>query len=103
MTDGLVREQAAAVIAFEQVPLSEVHHYGVAKPKNGAGDVFEVEDVHREALAPRKRRVIWPLRRAMSLRRRISGHQAHKGGEIQLTDADPVDSAGWAGRLMAYA
>src|SRR5512139_1838432 len=45
MTECFVRNRAAAVIAFEQVPLNEVPSYGIAKPRNGAGDVFEVEDV----------------------------------------------------------
>src|SRR5512138_1667165 len=36
--------QASAVIAFERVPMDEVHRYGIAKPKT-PGDIFEIEDL----------------------------------------------------------
>src|SRR5512133_821827 len=44
MTRCFVEKKAAAVVAFEAVPLEEVHHYGIAKPKS-EGEVFEVEDL----------------------------------------------------------
>ena len=82
-------KKADAVIAFEEVPQSEVHHYGIAKPKQ-PGDLFELEDViekptAREApsnLAIAARYVFAP-NIFDALQRTPPG----KGGEIQLTDA----------------
>jgi UTP--glucose-1-phosphate uridylyltransferase len=90
MTACFEHNRAAAVIAFEQVPLSEVHHYGIAQPKNGTGAVFEVADViekpgAQEApsnLAIAARYVFSPAIFA-AIKRTKPG----KGGEIQLTDA----------------
>ena len=81
--------KADAVIAFEEVPQSDVHHYGIAKPKK-PGDLFELEDViekptEREApsnLAIAARYVFAP-NIFDALQRTPPG----KGGEIQLTDA----------------
>jgi UTP--glucose-1-phosphate uridylyltransferase len=90
MTDCFVREQAAAVIAFELVPLSVVHHYGVAKPKNGAGDVFEVEDVIEKPSAqeaPSNLAIAARYVFAPSIFAAIKRTKPGKGGEIQLTDA----------------
>ena len=90
MTDCFVRNQAAAVIAFEQVPLSEVHHYGIAKPKNGAGDVFEVEDVIEKPSAqeaPSNLAIAARYVFAPSIFAAIKRTKPGKGGEIQLTDA----------------
>jgi UTP--glucose-1-phosphate uridylyltransferase len=89
MTRCFVEERAAAVIAFEEVPAAEVHHYGVAKPK-GSGDVFEVEDViekptREEApsnLAIAARYVLSPV-----IFEALQQIQPGKGGEYQLTDA----------------
>ena len=44
MTECYRETGADAVVAFEEVPMTEVHRYGVAKPKQ-YGDVFELEDV----------------------------------------------------------
>jgi UTP--glucose-1-phosphate uridylyltransferase len=86
----LYRERdAAAVIAFEEVPHEEVSRYGIAKPK-GDDDLFEIEDLvekpsPREApsnLAIAARYVLSPaIFKALAQTRR------GKGGEIQLTDA----------------
>jgi len=81
--------KADAVIAFEEVPQAEVHHYGVAKPKS-PGDVFELADViekptHREApsnLAIAARYVFAP-----NIFNALRRTQPGKNGEIQLTDA----------------
>jgi UTP--glucose-1-phosphate uridylyltransferase len=87
--DAFGDHQADAVIAFEEVPQSEVHHYGIARPK-GEGELFELEDViekpsRHEApsnLAIAARYVFAP-NIFEALRRTPPG----KGGEIQLTDA----------------
>jgi len=81
--------KADAVIAFEEVPQAEVHHYGVAKPKS-PGDVFELADViekptRREApsnLAIAARYVFAP-----NIFNALHRTQPGKNGEIQLTDA----------------
>jgi UTP--glucose-1-phosphate uridylyltransferase len=90
MTDCFVRKQAAAVIAFEQVPLSEVQHYGIARPRNGAGDVFEVEDVIEKPSAqeaPSNLAIAARYVFAPSIFAAIKRTRPGKGGEIQLTDA----------------
>jgi UTP--glucose-1-phosphate uridylyltransferase len=89
MTQCFAEKNAAAVIAFEEVPREEVTHYGVAEPK-GDGEVFEVEDLIekpsvREApsnLAIAARYVFAP-----AILEAIAQTKPGKGGEIQLTDA----------------
>jgi len=44
MKQCYVEEDAAAVIAFEEVPRSEAYRYGIAAPKSD-GEVFELADV----------------------------------------------------------
>lgn len=80
---------AAAVIAFEDVPRAEVRRYGIAKPKTD-GEVFEIEDLIEKpsvdeapsTLAIAARYVLSPAIFEI-LERTAPG----KGGEIQLTDA----------------
>jgi len=89
MTRCYHERQAAAVIAFEEVPHGEVSSYGIAKPK-GAGDLFEIEDLvekpsPREApsnLAIAARYVLSP-----AIFDVLAQTSRGKGGEIQLTDA----------------
>jgi len=89
MTRCYHEREAAAVIAFEEVPLSEVSQYGIAKPKTD-DDLFEIEDLvekpsAREApsnLAIAARYVLSPAIFEVLARTRRG-----KGGEIQLTDA----------------
>jgi UTP--glucose-1-phosphate uridylyltransferase len=89
MTRLYQEREAAAVIAFEEVPHDEVSRYGIAKPKRD-DDLFEIEDLiekpsPREApsnLAIAARYVLSPaIFEALAQTRR------GKGGEIQLTDA----------------
>jgi len=89
MTRLFHEQQAAAVIAFEEVPREEVGQYGVAQPKTD-DEVFEILDLvekpsPREApsnLAIAARYVLSPaVFDALTRTRR------GKGGEIQLTDA----------------
>src|SRR5512142_179085 len=44
MVRCFVEQRPEAVVAFEEVPKQEVHHYGIAQPK-GRGELFELEDV----------------------------------------------------------
>jgi UTP--glucose-1-phosphate uridylyltransferase len=89
MTRCYQEREAAAVIAFEEVPHDEVSRYGIARPKTD-DDVFEILDLiekpsPREApsnLAIAARYVLSPaIFEALAQTRR------GKGGEIQLTDA----------------
>jgi UTP--glucose-1-phosphate uridylyltransferase len=89
MTRCYHEREAAAVIAFEEVPHDEVSRYGIAKPKQD-DELFEIEDLvekpsPREApsnLAIAARYVLSPaIFEALAQTRR------GKGGEIQLTDA----------------
>jgi UTP--glucose-1-phosphate uridylyltransferase len=89
MTRCYHEREAAAVIAFEEVPHDEVSRYGIARPKTD-DDLFEILDLvekpsPREApsnLAIAARYVLSPaIFEALAQTRR------GKGGEIQLTDA----------------
>ena len=81
--------RAAAVIAFEDVPRSEVRRYGIARPASG-GDIFEVEDLVEKpsvdeapsTLAIAARYVLSP-----EIFDALAATPPGKGGEIQLTDA----------------
>ncbi len=82
--------RAAAVVAFEEVPHEEVVQYGIAKPRNGAGEVFELEDLVEKPdvdeapsnLAVAARYVFSPV-----IFDYLDRTEPGKGGEIQLTDA----------------
>jgi UTP--glucose-1-phosphate uridylyltransferase len=89
MTRCYHEREAAAVIAFEEVPLKEVGQYGIAKPKTD-DDLFEIEDLiekpsAREApsnLAIAARYVLSP-----AIFEVLAQTRRGRGGEIQLTDA----------------
>ncbi len=89
MTHCFIEKQASAVIAFEKVPLEEVHRYGIARPKT-EGEIFEIEDLiekpsRQEApsnLAIAARYVFAPV-----IFDAIKKTRPGKGGEIQITDA----------------
>lgn len=89
MTRCYHERQAAAVIAFEEVPHAEVSSYGIARPKSD-GELFEIEDLvekpsPREApsnLAIAARYVLSP-----AIFDALAQTSRGKGGEIQLTDA----------------
>src|SRR5512139_1057465 len=90
MTECFARNRAAAVIAFEPVPPSDVPRYGIAQPRNGAGDVFEVEDVIEKPGvqdAPSNLAIAARYVFAPSIFAAIKRTKPGKGGEIQLTDA----------------
>ena len=90
MTRCFVEQDAAAVIAFEEVPRAEVHNYGVAKPKGNGADVFQVEDVIEKpsaADAPSNLAIAARYVFAPSIFDALQQTKPGKGGEIQLTDA----------------
>lgn len=89
MRHCFVEKQAAAVIAFEEVPEAEVQHYGVARPKN-RGDIFEVEDVIEKPTlqeAPSNLAIAARYVFAPSIFEAIQQIRPGKDGELQLTDA----------------
>jgi len=89
MTQLFQEKGAAAVIAFEEVPDSEVHHYGIAQPKE-SGTVFQLADVVEKPSAeeaPSNFAIAARYVFAPSIFEAIQRTQPGKGGEIQLTDA----------------
>lgn len=91
MKQCFIKNDAAAVVAFEEVPPSEVFRYGIAQPLNGCTDeVFQLADViEKPDVADAPSNLAIAARYVLSpaifdaLRRTEPG----KGGEIQLTDA----------------
>jgi UTP--glucose-1-phosphate uridylyltransferase len=89
MVECFVEKKAAAVVAFERVPRSEVRHYGIARPR-GEGDVFEVADVVEKPSpedAPSELAIAGRYVFAPSIFDALQRTSPGKGGEIQLTDA----------------
>lgn len=90
MVDEFERSRADAVIAFEEVPLDQVIHYGIARPRGNAGQVFELADIIEKPavketpsnLAVAARYVFAP-----AIFDLLATTRPGKGGEIQLTDA----------------
>ncbi|MEM7029911.1 MAG: UTP--glucose-1-phosphate uridylyltransferase [Chloroflexota bacterium] len=83
---------AAAVIAFEEVPESEVFRYGIAKPteRTATNDIFEIEDVvEKPAVSDAPSRLAIAARYvfAPKIFQMINKVPPGKDGEIQLTDA----------------
>lgn len=85
------RSRADLVIAFEELDdPNEVVHYGIAAPRDGVGDVFELADVVEKPevdaapslLAVAARYVFSP-----AIFDQLAATERGKGGEIQLTDA----------------
>jgi UTP--glucose-1-phosphate uridylyltransferase len=81
--------KADAVIAFEEVPKTEVHHYGIAKPKS-QGELFELADVIEKPTAhdaPSNLAIAARYVFAPNIFDALHRTPPGKGGEIQLTDA----------------
>ncbi len=90
MAQCFVEKKAEAVIAFEEVPLADVHNYGVAKPTGQTEDVFQVEDVVEKPSAedaPSRLAIAARYVFAPSIFDAIRETKPGQGGEIQLTDA----------------
>ena len=90
MIEQFERSKADVVVAFEEVPRSEVFRYGIAKPRGPMGDVFELESLIEKPsasetpsnLAVAARYVFSP-----AIFEKLAETKPGKGGEIQLTDA----------------
>jgi len=81
---------ADAVIAFEEVPPADVIHYGVAAPRGGASDVFQLSDVIEKPAveeAPSNLAVAARYVFSPEIFECLEKTPPGKGGEIQLTDA----------------
>jgi UTP--glucose-1-phosphate uridylyltransferase len=89
MTRCFEEQQAAAVIAFEEVPLTDVSQYGIAEPASDA-DVFAIRDLIEKpspadapsTLAIAARYVLSP-----AIFEALAKTRCDARGEIQLTDA----------------
>lgn len=89
MTQQFAETQAAAVVAFEEVPRADVKLYGVAQPKTD-GEVFELEDVVEKPSpkeAPSNLAIAARYVFAPAILEAIEHTRPGKSGEIQLTDA----------------
>jgi UTP--glucose-1-phosphate uridylyltransferase len=89
MTRCFVDKQAAAVIAFEEVPPAEVYRYGIARPKND-GDIFEIADLIEKPSveeAPSNLAIAARYVLAPAIFEAIRHTRPGKGGEVQITDA----------------
>jgi UTP--glucose-1-phosphate uridylyltransferase len=89
MTRCFVDKQAAAVIAFEEVPPAEVRHYGIARPKSD-GDIFEIADLIEKPSveeAPSNLAIAARYVLAPAIFEAIRHTRPGKGGEVQVTDA----------------
>jgi UTP--glucose-1-phosphate uridylyltransferase len=81
---------AAAVVAFEEVPRSEVSHYGIALPGPEQDGVFPLRSVVEKpsaADAPSTLAIAARYVFAPSIFAALEQTAPGKGGEIQLTDA----------------
>jgi UTP--glucose-1-phosphate uridylyltransferase len=90
MAEEFTRSKADAVIAFENVPRRDVVHYGIARPRGGEADVFELADVVEKpgvAEAPSTLAVAARYVFAPAIFELLARTPPGKGGEIQLTDA----------------
>jgi UTP--glucose-1-phosphate uridylyltransferase len=90
LVEELTRSGAHGVIAFDEIPREQVVGYGVARPKETAGAVFELADLVEKpavALAPSNLVVAARYVFTPSIFDCLARTPPGKGGEIQLTDA----------------
>lgn len=90
MIEEFERSQADLVVAFEEVPSSEVVHYGIAKIRPPAGDLFILEDViEKPSVEEAPSNLAVAARYVFSPRIFDALHETKPGkaGDIQLTDA----------------
>ena len=90
MIDEFESQRADAVIAFEEVPRHEVVQYGIAAPRNGAADVFELSDLVEKpsvSQAPSNLAVAARYVFSPAIFECLAETPYGKGNEIQLTDA----------------
>lgn len=89
MIHAFEEKQADCIVAFERVPMDQVHHYGIAKPRTN-GEIFVIDDVVEKpsaAEAPSNLAIAARYVFAPKIFEAIKRTKPGKGGEIQLTDA----------------
>ncbi len=89
MTRCYHEREAAAVIAFEEVPHDEVGQYGIAKPKTD-DELFEIVDLVEKPSpdeAPSRLAIAARYVLSPAIFTALAETKRGKGGEIQLTDA----------------
>lgn len=92
MRELFLNSNCAAVVAFETVPMEEVHNYGVALPEGNPapGESFLVKDLvekPKREEAPSQLAVAARYIFAPNIFDALHETKPGKGGEIQLTDA----------------
>jgi UTP--glucose-1-phosphate uridylyltransferase len=90
MLDEFDRTRADIVVAFEEVPASDVHRYGIAKPRGAMSDRFELESIVEKPSrdeAPSNLAVVGRYVFSPAIFDELVNTKPGKGGEIQLTDA----------------
>ena len=90
MVNEFEAKKADVVVAFEEVSREDVVHYGIAKPRGTASDIFELEDlIEKPAVSEAPSNLAVAARYVFSPRifDALRETQPGKGGEIQLTDA----------------
>lgn len=88
------RQKASAVIAFERVPLEEVHRYGIAAPREeedcAEGNFFRLANIVEKPAAAEAPSCLAVASRYVfraEIFNYLRNTKPGKGGEIQLTDA----------------
>jgi UTP--glucose-1-phosphate uridylyltransferase len=90
MQEQFAARDADAVIAFQEVPREEVVHYGIAKPRGEAGEVFDLEDLVEKPDvqdAPSRLAVAARYVCRESIFDLLENTPPGRSGEIHLTDA----------------
>jgi UTP--glucose-1-phosphate uridylyltransferase len=90
MLEEFERSKADVVVAFEEVPASEVERYGIAEPRGIVGDRFELQGIVEKpaaADAPSNLAVAGRYVFGPAIFDELAATKPGKGGEIQLTDA----------------
>lgn len=90
MSRVFAEQDAAAVIAVEEVAPADAHRYGIVSPRNGTSEVFELADLvekPRAGAAPSNLAIAARYVLAPSIFDALERTRAGVGGEIQLTDA----------------
>jgi len=101
MMECFTESDADCVIAFEEVPRSQVVHYGIARP-GSRGDIFEVADlIEKPSVRQAPSNLAIAARYVFSPKifDAIRKTKPGKGGEIQITDAIRL-LIKWGGRVL---
>ena len=90
MTEEFESSNADIVVAFEEVPKSDVVRYGIAKPRGVVGTRYELDDLIEKPSveeAPSTYAVASRYVLSPAIFEALEATEPGKGGEIQLTDA----------------